>query len=148
MIASGAIARPAHAEPRNHAGGAAGGAVAGLLCGGTTLTYSKLRGGADGPVLWHGNSPGWIGVFFIEHAAIGGASGALGDGPRQGFVVGAAVTCGLDLVYVIASEIIAATDREPTMALLEVTPAGTRWGAPPVALGPQGAWISLFAYEF
>ncbi len=148
VVAIVSMPRPARAEPRDHVGGGAGGAVAGLICGGATLTYSKLRGGANGPVLWHGDSAGWIGVFFAEHAAVGGLSGALGDGPRQGFVVGGAVTCGLDIVYVVASELIAATDDEPSMALLEISPDGTRWGAPPVAVGPDGAWISLFAWEF
>ncbi len=136
----------------NHAGAAAGGGVAGLVCGGMTLTYSRLRAGSgaeDSPLLWHSTAgPGWIAVFFVEHAAVGGLSGAFGDGPREGFVIGGAVTCGLDIVYVVASEILFAQE-EPVLAVAERGADGQwRFGVPPIAVGKRSAWIPLLSVRF
>lgn len=146
------LALPASASAgANHTGAAAGGAVAGLVCGGATLTYSRLRAGTgeDSPLLWHSTSgPGWIVVFFAEHAAVGGVTGAFGDGAREGFVIGGAVTCGLDIVYIVASEILYAQE-EPVVALAERDDSGRwRFGVPPIAVGKRSAWIPLLSVRF
>ncbi len=146
--ALGASSAPRAAAARTNRGGAAvGGAVAGLVCGGATLTYARLRAGPEGPLLWHDGGPGWIGVYFLEHAAVGGGVGAIGRAPRQGFVLGGIVACGLDLAWVISSEVLAATE-EPTMALVELGPGGARWRVPPVIVRRRGAWAPLFAWRF
>lgn len=144
----------------NHGQAAIGGAVAGLVCGGGTLVYAKARehAGSSGPLLWHSEeSPAWVGVFFLEHAAVGGLTGALGEGSRQGFVIGGAVTCALDIVWIVSAEILAkqARDDDETLARLpppagfaELSPNGWRFGPPPVVVTRRGAWMSLFAWRF
>lgn len=153
---------PAHAkeEAPNHGGAAIGGAVAGLICGGGTLVYAKARekAGGAGPLLWHsGEGPGWVGVFFLEHAGVGGLTGAFGPGPRQGFVIGGAVTCSLDLLWIVSAEVLARAAREddkgltllaPPLGLAEKGPGGWRVGVPPVIVTRRGAWMSLFAWRF
>lgn len=151
-VLSVTLARPAHARSHvNHGAAAIGGGVAGLVCGGGTFTYATLRAGAEGkdPLAFHqGSGPGWIGIFFAEHAAAGGLTGAFGDGPREGFVIGGAVTCTLDLVWIVASEVIARGDEEPTMGALERSKGRWRFGVPPVAVEPKGVRATLFAWRF
>lgn len=144
----------------NHGGAAIGGAVAGMVCGGGTLVYAKAREktGGGGPLLWHSSSgPGWVGVFFLEHAGVGGLTGAFGQGPRQGFVIGGAVTCTLDLLWIVSAEILARAAREddegltllaPALGLAEKGPDGWRMGMPPVIVTRRGAWMSLFGWRF
>lgn len=158
LLAPGAA--PAR-ERSDHGGAGVGGAVAGLVCGGGTLVYAKARekAGGAGPRLWHtGEGPGWIGVFFLEHAAAGGLTGAFARGPRQGFLVGGAVTCTLDAAWIVAAELLASSAREDDeglvhlapapLGLAEVGPGGWRIGAPPVVVTRRGAWMSLFAWKF
>ena len=159
LVPVGAHAK--EAEP-NHEGAAIGGAIAGMVCGGATLVYAKARerAGGAGPLLWHsGESPGWIGVFFLEHAGVGGLTGAFANGPRQGFWVGAAVTCTLDIAWIVTAEILAKWAREddealarlragPPLGLAEKGPHGWRVGLPPVVVSDRGAWMSLFAWRF
>lgn len=147
-------------EDPNHGGAAIGGALAGLVCGAGTLVYAKAREktGDSGPLLWHtSEGPGWIGVFFLEHAAIGGLTGAFGEGPRQGFVIGGAITCTLDIVWIVSAELLARAARDddegltllaPAMGLAERGPLGWRLGVPPVVVTRRGAWMSLIAWRF
>jgi len=156
VLPSGASAK----EDPNHGGAAIGGAVAGLVCGGGTLVYAKAREktGDSGPLLWHtSDGPGWVGVFFLEHAAIGGLTGALGEGPRQGFIIGGAVTCTLDILWIVSAELLARAARDddkglthlsPVLGLAEKSPDGWRLGVPPVVVTRRGAWMSLFAVRF
>lgn len=151
-----AFAGTAHAKENdrpNHGQAAIGGAVAGLVCGGGTLVYAKARAkaGSSGPLLWHPDeSPGWVGVFFLEHAAVGGLSGAFGRGSRDGFVIGGAVTCTLDIAWIVSAEILAkqARDDDAELALVNRGPSGWTLGPPPVVVTHRGAWISLFAWRF
>ena len=149
----------AHAKEKDrpdHGQAAIGGAVAGLVCGGGTLVYAKARekAGSSGPLLWHpGESPGWVGVFFLEHAAVGGLTGAFGDGSREGFVIGGAVTCTLDIAWIVTAEILARQAREDdaglaSLGLVEKRPDGWAMGPPPIVVTHRGAWISLFAWRF
>lgn len=161
-LAALSFAQPAHArEDRpNHGGAAIGGAVAGLICGGGTLVYAKARekAGGAGPLLWHsGDGPGWVGVFFLEHAGVGGLTGAFGRTPRQGFVIGGAVTCTLDVLWIVSAEVLARAAREddkgltrlrPALGLAERGPQGWRMGLPPVVVTRRGAWMSLLAWRF
>ena len=148
-----AMPAPARAKGADHGGAAVGGAVGGLLCGGGTLVYARLRAGgrearADDPMLWHQTEgPGVLGAFFGEHAIVGGLTGAFGNGPRQGFLVGGAVTCTLDIGWILASELIG-SQQEPGVALIERSTGGWRLAAPPVAIRRDGVWASLFAVRF
>ena len=156
MLGVAAVPRGAEARP-NHGGAAMGGAVAGLVCGGGTMVYARLRAGPEGPLLWHtGGGPGWVGVYFLEHGAVGGLTGALGNGPRAGFIIGGAVTCALDITWVIASEILAAEAAEDAdrlsflraEAVAEVGPDGIRFGVPPIVVTRRGAWAPLLQWRF
>lgn len=156
-------AAPAGAQEVNHGSAAVGGAIGGLICGSATLTYAKLResAGGSGPLLWHqGDGPGWIGIFFLEHAALGGVTGAFGDGSTEGALIGGAVTCALDVAWIVSAEILARQAREededldrgrppPALALVDLSPeAGIRLGLPPIVVTRRGAWMSLFAFTF
>ena len=143
---------PCLAKNPDHVGAAAGGAVAGLVCGGGTIVYAQLRTGGqskpDDPILWHqAQGPAILGAFFVEHGAVGGLTGAIGDGPRAGFIIGGAVTCTLDVAWIITSEVIAA-NSEPSIALVQHDRAGWRLGVPPVAVRRDGAAVELFAMRF
>ena len=160
------LAAPAFAaedEDPNHISAAAGGGVAGLVCGGVTLTYARIResAGSSGPLLWHeGESAGWVGVFFLEHAVAGSLTGALGRGTREGMIIGGAITCTLDLVWIVSAELLARSARDddeglddgqrepPPLGLAELGPRGLRVGLPPVIVTRRGAWMSLFAWRF
>ena len=150
---AGATPALAHAKGPDHGGAAAGGAVGGLLCGGGTIAYAAARAGgreakSDDPMLWHqAAGPGVLVAFFGEHALVGGATGAFGDGPRAGFLIGGAVTCTLDVVWIIASEVIA-YQQEPAVALVQHDDGGWRLAPPPVAIRRDGAYVSLFAVQF
>jgi hypothetical protein len=146
---------PAEAKGPDHAGAAAGGVVSGLVCGGGTLLYARARAGghasADDPMLWHqAEGPGILGAFFAEHALVGGLTGAFGDGPRGGFLIGGAVTCTLDIGWIVASEILA-SQQEPGpggTALLERSDGSWRLSPPPVVIRRDGAWVSLLSVRF
>jgi len=128
-----------------------GGGVGGLVCGGATFTYAKLRAGAEhkDPLAFHDSSgPGWIAIFFAEHAAAGALTGGFGNGPREGFVIGGAVTCTADLVWVVASEILSAGDDEPPAGGIERANGRWRFGIPPVAVDRRGFRATLFAWRF
>lgn len=162
-LAVGSVALPRRAEARgpDHVGAALGGLAGGLICGGGTLVYARLRAGGreshtDDPMLWHQTEgPAVLGAFFGEHALVGGLTGALGNGPRPGFIIGGAVTCTLDVAWIITSEVIAAgQEPEPTpggapAAFLNRDPdAGWRIAPPPIAVARDGAWVSLLAIRF
>lgn len=149
------FALPAQAKGPDHGGAAVGGVVGGLICGGGTLVYARLRAGgresrSDDPMLWHQTEgPGILGAFFAEHALVGGATGAFGNGPRGGFLIGGAVTCTLDIGWIVASEILAAQQEPgPATALLEKSDAGWRLGPPPIAIRRDGALVSLLSVRF